>query len=156
MRKVVLMKNALQDRSALQSPIGPMPRTNLTPPCPILMHETNRSQTPPPPSHSRARHSPITPTRTIIHKTTQGGRLTPPVTSRRLSSHAESHAVPRAVHQPIRFNSPPPTSVFMAAIHHPHPHPPIMIGTYERPSQACTVESHIPTPPIRSKCPCCC
>lgn len=141
MRKVVLIKNALHDRSALQSPIGPMPRSNLTPPCPILMDaDHKRSQTPPPPSHSRLRQE------------TTIAAITPPSVSRRLPRSS----LPRAVHQPVRFNSPPPTSVF-SGIQCPHPRPPVFVSSSFAPTQTttCHVEAG-PTPPMRSKCPCCC
>lgn len=139
MHKVVLIKNALQDRSALQSPIGPMPRSNLTPPCPILAHN-KRSQTPPPPAHSRLR------------QTGTGATITPPSVSRRLPRSSFQHAV----HQPVRLNSPPPIGVFSGTIQCPHPRQPTPFPLPTQQIAACSVEA-APTPPLRNNNrPCCC
>lgn len=160
MRKLVLMKNALHDRSVFQSPIGPMPRSNLTPPCPIALLESHggrvRSQTPPPPSHSRVSN-------TVQLQTVDRSTITPPSVLRRLACNSPASPqrtsippeVRRVMHQPVRFNSPPPagTTTMTTTLHHPQPQRPVLycgaVDTLQTPSSN-------PTPPIRSKCPCCC
>lgn len=148
MRKIVLIKNALHDRSVFQSPIGPMPRSTLTPPCPIA-YEHKRSQTPPPSSRTRQ----VKPLKPSTNSPPMSSRSIPPP-SNNSPTASEKHASCRAVHQPVRFNSPPPcTSSFMVDIVHPHPRP----LTIVIPSCSAAAGRSISTPPIaRSKCPCCC